>query len=98
MATLVQFDTAKVSKELKKICKSSNIPTTAIELILNNMNMYNTILELFEQGDTKKVYLLYQMNGQIFNQLKEFKLTPNKKDNGSAEESSNLDDILKKKK
>lgn len=72
-----EFNTKKVEFELSKINKILGIKTKApIQLIVNSMLLYNEIIHLYKNGDTKKVYLIYQLNGQIFKQLKEFRILP----------------------
>jgi len=96
MEKFKKFDLKKTETQLKKMCKLYNLPLTATECILSNMEIYNQMLDDIFEGEVKKVYFLPQLNGQIFNQLKEFKLTPPRKAIEVEEEEDKLT-LLKKK-
>jgi len=90
------FDVRKSEKELKKICREYDLPTTAIDLITNLMEVYNNTLAEIETGTVNRVFFLSQISGQIFNMCKEFKLTPPRKSLEIGEEETKLDKIKKK--
>jgi hypothetical protein len=91
------FNVKKVENELQSINDNNQIETkAAIQLITNNLELYNSLVRDFKNGDSKKVYILYQLNGQIFKQLKEFGILPSDKKNNLIEKKSffeeNFDD------
>jgi hypothetical protein len=88
-----KFNIKKIEEELKEINTANDIQTTAvIQLVINNMNLYNEMLDVYKGGDTNKVFLLYQLNGQIFKQLKEFNIMPSSKKKGDNTNSSDIND------
>jgi len=99
MNNYIKCDIKKAEKELKKVCKEYNLPTTAIELILNLLCAYNQTIDEILAGAANRVFFLSQLSGQIFNTFKEFKLTPPKKiTDVSEEDDSKLSQIVKKQK
>jgi len=61
-----KFDLKKNEKELKQIAKDTKTKADAtIFVILNNMQMYNDIVDEYRNGDKAKVYLMYQLNASI---------------------------------
>lgn len=92
-----KFDTKKHKKILEKVAKDSNIQAdSTIFLIINNMLLYNDLVDDYLSGNTSKQYLLYQLSGSIFKQLSAFQQVPTKqKDNGTTEESKILNVINK---
>lgn len=72
-----KFDLKKIEKELRDINKENDIKTTAgIQLILNNIMLYNDLVDLYESGEMGKVYILYQLTGSIFKQLDKYNIYP----------------------
>jgi len=67
-----------IEKQLLEINKKNGVSTNAaVQLIVNNLQLYNDLLFRYtKQDDTSLVFILYQINGQIFKQLKEFKILP----------------------
>ena len=67
-----------IEKQLLQINKKNGVSTNAaVQLIVNNLQLYNDLLFRYtKQDDTSLVFILYQINGQIFKQLKEFKILP----------------------
>lgn len=53
------------------------------ELIINNVMLYNDLIEAYGEGQTKNLYLTYQLNVQIFKQLTDLRKLANKSDNTS---------------
>lgn len=75
-----QFDIKKIGKQLKKINADNGKDVNAgVQLVMNNMELYNTLLGKMETGQVKTMYLLYQVSSTIFNQLREFNIFPDKK-------------------
>lgn len=90
-----QFNITKSKKELKSAAENSDTKADlAIQIILNNMAIYNDLILGYDLGDTKKNYLIYQMSSTIFNELKEFGLVPPKVKAAGKSESSALEDII----
>jgi hypothetical protein len=58
---------SKLIKELKTI----GVNPASQELILNNVYMYNDLIQAYQRGEVKNMYLTYQLNAQIDKQLKE---------------------------
>lgn len=55
------------------------------ETVLNNIRQYNDLVDLYEEGDKKGGYLMYQLNVQIFKSIESLKkvkaiTTDNEKD------------------
>jgi len=67
-----------IEKQLLEINKKNGVSTNAaVQLIVNNLQLYNDLLFRYtKQDDTSLVFILYQINGQIFKQLKEYKILP----------------------
>ncbi len=83
-----KFDTAKITRQLKKInVESGKDVETGIQVLTNNLEIYNILLEKFENGDMKQIYLLYQMSATITKQLSMFNIFPDKKSNDDKEDS-----------
>ena len=89
------FNIKTLTTQLRKINKESGKDVDAgIQLILNNLEIYNFLLAKFELGDLKQVYLLYQMSMSIFKQLASYNIYPDKKSSDVEVE----DDFIKMKK
>ena len=73
-----KFAIRTIEKQLLEINKKNGVSTNAaVQLIVNNLQLYNDLLYRYtKQDDTSLVFILYQINGQIFKQLKEFKILP----------------------
>lgn len=75
-----EFPVEKIKKQLKDINKKRGIESdAAIHLIVNEMLLYNQVLQSYNTGDVKKVYLISQLSGQLFKSLKEFNILPSSK-------------------
>lgn len=75
-----KFDTKKYKKQLRKVNKENNKPIDAgIILIINNMEVYNQLVENIDPTNSKAAYLIYQLSATIFNQLRDFQIFPDKK-------------------
>ena len=99
MITVNKFDIIKAEKELKKVCKTFNISIIAIQLILNNMKIYNSYVEDYINGGGTSIQVLFQISGLIMKHLKEFHLTPpRQKKEEEDEDETKLGKIEKKKK
>lgn len=91
-----KFDIKKNEKELKQIAKDTGTKADAtIFIILNNMQLYNDIVDEYTQGDKSKVYLMYQLNASIFKQLALFGQIPIKIKPSDKSDESALADIIK---
>jgi hypothetical protein len=55
----------KVKKELAQL----NADPATSELIINNAQLYNDLIDKYDSGDTKNLYLSYQLNVQITKQI-----------------------------
>jgi hypothetical protein len=74
-----KYDIAKSKKALKAAAEITGTKADLpINVILNNMEIYNNLILEYITGDTKKAYLMYQMSSTIFNQLAAFGLVPPK--------------------
>lgn len=92
-----KFNVEKIEKNLIKVAKENNIrDMAAVHLIINNMMIYNELLQKQIEGDDKKLYLLYQMSSTIFKQLSEFHLVPLKKDKKEKKDASVLENLITK--
>jgi hypothetical protein len=103
MIDIKKFDIKKAETELRKVCKTNEIPVTAISIITNNMKIYNSFVEEYQSGDVS-IHVLFQISGMIFKHLEKFKQTPYKKPipkpepkpEPEPEPLSKLDEILVK--
>jgi len=78
--SLKKFQVLKIEKELLAINADKGINCQgAVQLIVNNLRLYNEVIDQYRDGDASKLYLIYQINGQIFKQLKEFNILPSSK-------------------
>ena len=74
-----KINISKITKQLEAINSQSNKECEAgLQVLINNLEIYNTLLKMFESGDFKQVYLLYQMSATIFKQLEKFNVFPDK--------------------
>lgn len=72
-----KYNIANLRKELGEINAKNNIQSdAAINIIINNAEIYNTLIDKLKAGDDKKLYVLYQMSATIFKQLKDFNIMP----------------------
>jgi hypothetical protein len=91
-----KFDLKKNEKELKQVAKDTNTKAdSSIFVILNNMQMYNDIVDEYRRGEKTKIYLMYQLNASIFKQLALFGLVPAKVKATAKNDDSALADIIK---
>lgn len=91
-----KFDLKKNEKELKQIAKDTNTKAdNTIFVILNNMQMYNDIVDEYRRGEKTKIYLMYQLNASIFKQLALFGQVPAKVKASDKSDGSALADIIK---
>ena len=58
---------SKLKKELELI----GVNPASQELILNNVYMLNDLINAYERGEAKNMYLTYQLNAQISKQINE---------------------------
>lgn len=94
--TIKKFDVKKITTQLKKINKDNNKPVEAgIQLLINNMLVYNHLVEDVDFKATKTLYLIYQMSSTIMNQLDKFNIFPDKK---ALKELANEDSFTEMKK
>ncbi len=92
-----KFNIKKLTRQLKKINKENNKPCDAgIQLITNNMMVYNELVDNINYKETKTLYLIYQMSATVFNQLKEFQIFPDKKKADNDDQDDKLTLIKKK--
>jgi hypothetical protein len=92
-----KFSVSKIEKELMDINKDYNMKSTvAVQVVVNNLLIYNTLLEKYLNGDEKNIYLLYQMSSTIFKQLKEYNLLPSSLPTEKEEVNEYQFDIFKK--
>lgn len=81
-----KFAVSRIEKELKMINKLYNIKSdVAIHLLINNLKIYNDLLDKYISGDSKNIYLMYQMSSTIFKQLKEYNLLPTSNKDGEVQ-------------
>lgn len=74
-------------QKVKKELENYNIDDTHKEMIINNIQLYNEILNDYKTSTEKKnAYLLYQLNMQIIKQLVEVKKLNQKFDDGSEDD------------
>ena len=94
---LKEFDVIKIEKQLKKTTKDNGIDNlSAVQIVVNLMMLYNDLITGYNAGDLKKVYILYQISGQIFNQLKVFGIYPDSKLAEKSEKEEYIFNAVKK--
>jgi len=75
-----KFDQNKIQRQLRKINKINNQPVDAgIQIIINNIIVYNNLVERIDYKEIKTMYLIFQMSSTIFNELKSFNIYPKRK-------------------
>ena len=91
-----KFDSAKIQRQLRKINKENNQPVdTGIQIIINNIIIYNNLVDKINYSEIKTLYLIFQMSSTIFNELKNFNIYPQKKT--AKEKNDELKKIEKEK-
>lgn len=75
---LLNYDVVELENELNKYNKKHKITNdSAVISILNNCKIYNDLITNYEIGrDTKSLYLMTQLNSQIFKALTLFEIVP----------------------
>jgi len=53
----------------KELLKNINCDYTTLQLIVNNIILYNSIVDKFNAGEKENLYLMYQLNNQIIKQI-----------------------------
>lgn len=90
-----KFNIATSKRDLKAAAKITETKADlSIQVILNNMAIYNGLIDDYREGDTKKAYLMYQMSSTIFNQLAAFGLVPPKVKESKKTEESIIADVI----
>jgi len=88
MKKIELFNISKTEKQLKKVAQESQTNSDLlIQLIINNIILYNNLVELYNGGEEKHGYKIYQLSILINKNLSQFKQIPNK-------EVDTEDDIL----
>lgn len=91
-----KFPVTKIEKELLDINKKSNIKSNAaVQVVINNLKIYNQLLDEYMGGKSTNIYLLYQMSSTIFKQLKEYKILPSDVQNGDGENDYEFNKFIK---
>lgn len=62
-----------VIKTVKKLLNEINCDESTIELITNNVHLYNGLVEEYMNGERHNLYLMYQLNNQIIKQIESAK-------------------------
>lgn len=93
-----KYNIKKLKSQLNKVAKQTDTKAdAAIFIILNQMTLYNTLVDSFLQGDESKAYFLFQISANIFKQLAAFRQIPLKqKIVDTVKEDSKLDEIKRK--
>ena len=92
-----KFNLKKITTQLNKVNKDNGKDINAgIQLIINNMEIYNSLLADYALGNSKQDYILYQMSYTIFKQLNSYNIFPNKEDNTSTSKEDSFT-LMKKK-
>lgn len=60
-------------KQIKKELAELNVDESTVQLVMNDISLYNDIIDNYKTDNTKNIYLLYQVNLQIFKMLQELK-------------------------
>jgi hypothetical protein len=55
--------------KIKKELNNYNVDDTAKELVLNNISLFNDLVDTYNGGEKKHSYLMYQLNAQIFKMI-----------------------------
>ena len=75
-----KINISKITKQLEAINSQSNKECNAgIQLIVNNIEIYNTFVYDFDITNSKNVYMICNLSQTIYNQLKYFNVFPDKK-------------------
>lgn len=73
--------------QAKKTLIELQADQTTVELILNNIRLYNNLIKEYKAGNFKNLYLTYQVNVQITKQLNEVKKLQKNTENTSETDS-----------
>jgi len=92
-----KFNITKMEKELKAKAKETDTNADgAIFLVINNMRVYNDLIDDYIAGEKIKSYFMYQLNATIFKQLDTFGLVPAKQKATKKTDESKLLDVISK--
>lgn len=92
-----KFDIKKITAQLKKVNKNENKDIYAgIQIILNNMEIYNTLIDNFDHTKSKELYIIYQLSVTLFKQLEKFGVFPYAKTLKESEKEDSFT-IMKKR-
>lgn len=69
MSSMIEIDEVQALKDLENL----KAEDTVIELVLNNVRMYNGLIKEIQDGKRTIMYLAYQLNVQISKQFLDLK-------------------------
>lgn len=95
---LLNYDVVELENELNKYNKKHKISNdSAIVSIINNCRIYNNLINNYEiVKDTKSLYLMTQLNSQIFKALTLFEIVPKPVRVNAVQQKSKLSKYQKK--
>lgn len=92
-----KFNISKITKDLEAISANSGASAdAAIQLLTNNLEIYNILLKEFEAGDKKQIYLLYQMSATISKNLQLYNIYPDKTDTDKEDSFTTMKKAISK--
>ncbi|MBV5313249.1 MAG: hypothetical protein JZU47_08135 [Prolixibacteraceae bacterium] len=83
-----KINISKTKIQLTKIVEENNLSNFPINLIQNNIEIYNNLIENIDISNTKNVYIVTNLSTTIFNQLKHYNIFPEKKHTKNDESDS----------
>lgn len=87
-----KFTQAKIKKELMAI----GVDELTIQLVTNNISLYNDLIDEYKNDSKHQSYLMYQLNVQIFKMLNEIKKQKSLSKDDQDEFTSFIDNFKKK--
>lgn len=91
-----KYNIKEVTTKLKKVNKEAGKDANYnIVALINNMELYNMILDNLDTSNIRQQYMIYQLSATIQNSLKLFKVFPDKKNEPEGEKDS-LSELVKK--
>jgi len=73
-----------IIKTIKAELDAYGVEPTAQQLVLNNISLFNDLIDEYKTGSKHQTYLIYQLSLQIFKMLMELKKTKNINDDSDA--------------
>jgi hypothetical protein len=74
--------------KVKDLLQSIGADESTVELVINNIQLYNGLVEDYNKGEQHNYYLMYQLNNQIIKQIESIKKLNKKRNDDSSEDDA----------